>query len=108
MLLDDDLVRDGHDGVQAQQVVADHGGGQRVHEAEHVVERGLGGLGVAAAHDEVILDPGSGHPLFGHIVAEVFNDLLAFGFFSDKLHRAIRGELFELFQNLFHVSRDLL
>lgn len=102
VLLDNYLVGDGHDGVKAQQVVADHGSGQRVHEAQHIVQRGLGGLRVAAPHDEVVLDAGGVNPLLRDIIAVILNDFLAGGLLLDKIQGTAGGQLLELFKNLLH------
>jgi len=88
MLLDGDGVGNGHDGVEAEQIGAGHGRGQRVHEAEHVVQGGLGGLGIAALADEVGLRAGGGYPLLGNEIAEELDDLLALFFLLDDLQGA--------------------
>ena len=102
MLLDGNGVGDGHYGVEAKQIGACHGSRERVHEAEHVVERGLGGLGIAALHDEVGLRAGRGYPLLRHEIAKELDDLAALFFLPDDFKRTCGRQLVKLLQNLLH------
>ena len=106
-LLDRDAVSNGHDRVEVHEVSTCHGGCQRIHKAQHIVERSLGGLGVAAFANKERIHTGSNDPLFRNEIAEVLNDFLSFLLVFDYLQRTLAGESVKFLHYLLHEETSL-